>query len=119
MQTLISIVVIIIVITSIIKYNKYEQTTERTNHLKSFKINSIMRRLKLLQNQKAVLNDGLLLTNNKNQLIQIAEINYNYSVLLINRANKNKKVTAKLKNLNLENLDNIREWVLHDLYTIQ
>ena len=57
MQTLISIVIIIIVITSIIKYNKYEQTTERVNHLKSFKINSIIRRLKLLPNQKAVLND--------------------------------------------------------------
>lgn len=119
MQTLISIGIIIIVVISIIKYNKYEQTTERVNHLKSFKINSIMRRLKLLQNQKAILNDGLLLINNKQQLIQIAEINHNYSVLLINRATKNKKVTVKLRNLNLENLDNIREWVLHGLYTIQ
>lgn len=119
METIITIIIIIVVFIIIYKYLQYEQSQERDEYQKSFKINSIMKRLSLTTKTKAVFQEGLLLDNDENQIIQIVEIYNNKKVLLINRNNPKHRIKINLNKLTLHNLDNIREWILHDMYTIK
>lgn len=119
METGITIVLIIVVFIIIYKNLQYDEKKYKENYQKNFKIEALMRRLPLQFNQTVVFFDGLLLENNKNQLIQIISLDYNRKVLLINRNNSKKKIKIKLNKLTIQNIENIREWVLHGLYDIK
>lgn len=117
MTTTIIIIFLVVGVILLISYSNKETQKDKEFDLKDFKIRSIMTRLNLKNNQYAILNDGLLLTNEK-QIIQIKIIYDNSTVLLVNRQDPKKQKRIKLHKFDLENLDNIRMWILNNLYSI-
>ena len=118
MTSFIIAVVLVTVVVILLRYTKKEAELDAETRRKAFKIDSIMRNLQLDKGQSALLNEGLLLLGCE-QPIQIKEIRLDQTVLLVNRMTPKKQKRVSLYKLDLTNLDNIRTWILNNLYTRQ